>query len=131
MGRSQLRIALCINAVFACLAVIVMIVQFVNKDRVSLVFGVIGIGYLTNLCCLALGADWARMVSVGFSAIVVIASVFVILTNLKIDAVTLVSAVLGVSFAWSAYVLYFSAGLRAEVEKRLLRNQRQPANSRQ
>jgi hypothetical protein len=119
-GRSQLQIALCINAVFACLAVCVMVTQLTREGKFSPVFGIIGIAYLTNLCCLALGANSARVISAGFSAVVVIACVFLILARWKTDATTWVSAGLGVSFGWSAYTLYFSRSLRAEVENRSL-----------
>ena len=96
----------------------------VIEREISLSLGIFGVAYLLNVCCLALGADWARIVSAGFSAVVVIASLLIIFTRHSFDATTLVSAAFGVTFAWSAYVLYFSKSLRAELEERWLQSQK-------
>jgi hypothetical protein len=126
LGRSQLRVVLSLNAAFAGLAVCAMVIE----REISLSLGIFGVAYLLNVCCLALGADWARLVSAGFSAIVVIASLLIIFTRHSFDATTIVSAAFGVSFAWSAYVLYFSQTLRAEIEERWLQSQKNPENTR-
>ena len=81
MGRLQLRIVLSINAAFACLAVWVMGVEVFTQNKPSLSLGILTITFLIVSSCLALGADWARIVSAGLSAVVVIASLTIILTR--------------------------------------------------
>ena len=121
MGRLQLRIVLSINAAFACLAVWVMIVDVLTKIKLSPSLGILAITYLVVSCCLALGADWARVVSAGFSSVVVIASLIIILTRGGLNIITFVSLAFGLIFFSSAYLLYFSTPLQAELKERWIR----------
>jgi uncharacterized Tic20 family protein len=100
--------------------------KVVTEREVSLSFGILAVTYLTVACCLALGADWARIVTAGFSAVGVIASLFIILTRMVFDVTTFVSAAFGGIFAWNGYALYFSKSLRAELHERWLQNQKDP-----
>ena len=99
MGRLQLRIVLSINAAFACLAVWVMSVEVYTENKPSLSLGILAITFLTVSSCLALGADWARIVSAGLSAVVVIASLTIILTRGGLNIITFVSLAFGLIFS--------------------------------
>jgi hypothetical protein len=121
MGRLQLRIVLSINAAFACLAVWVMGVEVFTENKPSLSLGILAITFLTVSSCLALGADWARIVSAGLSAVVVIASLTIILTRGGLNIITFVSLVFGLIFFSSAYLLYFSKPMQAELKERWIR----------
>ena len=128
MGRLQLRIVLSINATFACLALGVMGSEIMTSDRLSPSLGVLAISYLIVSCYLAQGADWARVVSAGYSAIVVIACVIILVAVGGLNPITFVSLVFGLIFLSSGYLLYFSESMRAELQdRRLLRQHRQAA----
>ena len=118
MGRLHLRIVLIINATFACLAAFVMGVEVFTKGKLSPSLGILAITYLIILCCLALGADWARIVSAGISAVVVIASLLIISSVGGFNIITFVSLTFALIFFSSAYLLYFSKSMQAELEKR-------------
>jgi hypothetical protein len=81
---------------------------------------VLVISYLIVSCYLAQGADWGRVVSAGYSALVIIASVFILVTSGGSNSVTLVSLVFGLIFLSSGYLLYFSKSMRAELKDRWL-----------
>ena len=123
MGRLQLRIVLSINAIFACLAVCVMGVDVLTKNNLTPSLGILAIAYLVVSCFLALGADWARVVSAGFSAIVVIASFTILLTRGGLNVITFVSVAFGLTFFSSAYLLYFSKPMQAELRERWIQQQ--------
>jgi hypothetical protein len=95
-----------------------MVVNVINEGRFGVRLGIIGVAYLTNLCCLAIGADWARVVAGGFSAIVVIACLFVIATESNASSTVVAAVVFGLPFAYSTYALFLSKALRAEIEDR-------------
>jgi hypothetical protein len=120
MGRLQLRIILGINATFACLALCAMGSKIFTSNTLSPSLGVLAISYLIVSCYLAQGADWARVVSAGYSAIVVIASLFTLATKGGFNSITFVSSVFGLIFLSSGYLLYFSKSMRAELKDRWL-----------
>ena len=120
MGRLQLRIILGINATFACLALCAMGSKILTSNTLSPSLGVLAISYLIVSCYLAQGADWARVVSAGYSAIVVIGSVFTLATKGGLNSITFVSLVFGLIFLSSGYLLYFSKSMRTELKDRWL-----------
>jgi hypothetical protein len=129
LGRSQLRVVLGINAAFACLAVCAMIVEGRIAGKISPSLGIFGVSYLVNASCLALGADWARVISAGVSVVVVMASILIILMKGETNIMGFVSVGFGLVFGWSAYVLYFSKTLQAELEERRLQRQKGSART--
>jgi hypothetical protein len=102
--------------------------EIMTSDRLSPSLGVLAISYLIVSCYLAQGADWARVVSAGYSAIVVIACVIILVAVGGLNPITFVSLVFGLIFLSSGYLLYFSESMRAELQdRRLLRQHRQAA----
>ncbi len=99
MGQLQLRIVLDINAIFACLAVYVMSVEVFTKNELSPSLGILAITYLVVSCYLALGTDWARIVSAEFSAVVVIASLTILFAIGGLDIMTFVALAFGLIFS--------------------------------
>ena len=124
MGRLQLRIILGMHATLTCLALCTMGSEIVTNNTLSPSLGVLAISYLIVSCYLAQGADWARVVSAGYSAIVVIASVFILGTRGGFNSITFVSLVFGLIFLSSGYLLYFSESLQAELKDRWRLRQR-------
>src|SRR5215469_5534921 len=112
MGLLQLRLVLITNTAFACLSACVMAVQVFTKDKLSPSLGILAITYLIILCCLALGADWARIVSAGISVIVVIASFLIISSLGGFNVITIVCLAFALIFFSSAYLLYFSNSIQ-------------------
>ena len=123
MGQLQLRIVLSINATFACLAVLVMIVDILTENNLSPSLGILAITYLVVSCCLALGAGWARIVSAGFSVVTVIASLTILLAGGGLNITTFVSLAFALIFLSSAYLLYFSKPMQTELKERWIRRQ--------
>ena len=123
MGRLQLRIILSIYAVFACLSLCVMSVDVITQNQLRPSLGFLAIAFLAVSCFLAAGADWARVISAGFSAIVVIASLLVISIAGGFNAITFVSLVFALIFCSSGYLLYFSKPIRDELKERWIRRQ--------
>jgi hypothetical protein len=132
MGRLQLRYVLSINTLLACLALFVMSVDVFTKNNLTPSLAILAISYLVVSCFLALGADWARVVSAGLSAIVVIASFTVLLTGGGLNAITFVSLAFALIFLSSASLLYFSKPMQAELRERWIQQQvtRQARHSR-
>ena len=123
MGRLQLRIVLSINTSLACLALCVMSVDVLTNNNLTPSLAILAISYLVVSCFLALGADWARVVSAGLSAIVVIASFTILLTGGGLNVITFVSLAFALIFSSSAYLLYFSKPMRAELRERWIQQQ--------
>ena len=123
MGRLQLRIVLSINATFACLAVCVMSTEVVTRNKLSLSLGVLAICYLIVSCYLAHGAYWARVVSAGLSAVVVIASLTILFTEGGLNSITFASLAFGLIFLSTGYLLYCSRSMHAELKERWIRRQ--------
>jgi hypothetical protein len=123
MGRLQLRIVLSINTFIACLALWVMSIDVLTKNNLTPSLAILAISYLVVSCFLALGADWARVVSAGLSAIVVIASFTVLLTGGGLNVTTFVSLAFALIFFSSAYLLYFSKPMQAELRERWIQQQ--------
>jgi hypothetical protein len=123
MGRLQLRIVLSINTLLACLALWVMSVDVLTKNNLTPSLAILAISYLVVSCFLALGADWARVVSAGLSAIVIIASFTILLTGGGLNVITFVSLAFALIFFSSAYLLYFSKPMQAELRERWIQQQ--------
>ena len=123
MGRLQLRIVLSINTLLACLALCVMSVDVLTKNNLTPILAILAIVYLVVSCFLALGADWARVVSAGLSAIVVIASFTILLTGGGLNVITFLSFVFALIFFSSTYLLYFSKPMEAELSERWIQQQ--------
>src|SRR5260370_27501885 len=100
-----------------------MSVEVITRDKLSPSLGILAISYLAVSCRLALGADWARVVSAGFSAVVVIACLDILFTAGGLNSITFVSLGFGLIFLWSAYLLYFSRSMHAELKERWIRRQ--------
>jgi hypothetical protein len=92
--------------------------EIVTSNTLSPSLGVLAISYLIVSCYLAQGADWARVISAGLSAIVVIASVLTLATKGGLNSITFVSLVFGLVFLWCGYLLYCSEPLQAELRDR-------------
>jgi hypothetical protein len=123
MGRLQLRLVLGISATFACLAVCAMGTEIFTTNTLSPSLGVLAISYLIVSCYLAQGAEWARVVSAGYSAIVVIGCAIILATKGGLNPITFVSSVFGLIFLSSGYLLYFSEPMRVELKDRWLLRQ--------
>jgi hypothetical protein len=100
-----------------------MSVDVLTKNNLAPSLAILAISYLVVSCFLALGADWARVVSAGLSAIVVIASFTILLTGGGLNVITFVSLAFALIFFSSAYLLYFSEPMQAELRERWIQQQ--------